>query len=168
MTKIVITNQLQTMSSFAVRMDGVDGAVFIPARIAEEHGLSVGDSIEAMLVPNSTQADRTPWLAVRVDAAEPPIEETPGISVADKVRGTMRDGGVWTQASMFNHLFPNGERTEMQEEYNAVSAAFRAMFNKGECAKFQLWRTAKQSKPGREWFTCYPDSADVDEWTDEA
>jgi hypothetical protein len=85
-------------------------------------------------------------------------------SVAARVRQVMEKGGVWTLASMFEELFPGKTRGDGLNDYHAVSTALRSMFADGGCAKFQLWRSPTQSKPGREWFTCYPQKADVDEW----
>lgn len=165
MTQITITNQLPSMSSFGVRLDGTEGAVFIPSKIVNQFKLEVGDTVEALLVPNATQSDRTPWLAVRVEPAKAPAPiQQLDYPIIERVRDVMREGGVWTQATMFEELFPDCDRTERLDEYNAITAAFRSLFNKGACSKFQLWRTASQSKPSREWFTCYPDNADVDEW----
>ena len=161
---ITVTNQLESMSSFAVRMDGVDGAVFIPAKIATALKLGIGDTVEALLVPNTTQADRTPWLAIRV---EPVKAQTSDYPIIERVKDVMKEGGVWNQSRMFEELFPNGDRATNLDEYNAISAAFRSIFNSGGCSKFQLWRAAGQSKSSREWFTCFPDRADVDEWAEQ-
>jgi hypothetical protein len=86
------------------------------------------------------------------------------VSTYDKVRSVMKEGGVWTLAAMFEEVFPGRTRGDGLADYNAVSAAMRKMFADNECSKFSFWRTSEQVKPGRDWFTCYPDRADVDEW----
>jgi hypothetical protein len=166
-TEIVVVNRLDSGTSFGVTLDEPAESVFIPARVAEAAKAEVGDRFIALLVPNTIQPDRTPWMAARIDTALPlPQVDGPAAlaSTADRVRATMLAGGVWTLGEMFEDLFPGASRGASLQDYNAISAALRAMYAKGECAKFQLWRSADQTKPGREWFTCYPERADVDEW----
>lgn len=170
MTNIIITHILPTGTCFGVTQDKPVESVFIPGTVARDLGLVVGQEVEALLVPNSHQPERTPWLAAKIDrlpsvASTPPAAE---LSIADRVHEVMHDGGVWTVATMFEELFPGADKSAGIKEYNAISAALRAMFARGDCAKFQLWRSPDQSKPGREWFTRYPEKADVDEWVEAA
>jgi hypothetical protein len=168
MTPIVVTHILPSKTAFGATATAPAEAVFIPSKISELLGLTIGQEVKAMLVPNTMQPERTPWLAVRIEVAEPPapVVPEPTGSIAEQVQRVMRDGGVWTLADMFTELFPGQTRTTSLTEYNAVSAALRSMFARGDCAKFQLWRSPDQTKAGREWFTCYPEKADVDEWVE--
>jgi len=184
-TAVVVANVLPSGAGFAVRLD--DGAnCYIPANVGRTVNISVGGEYTAKLVANRfpDKADRTPWLTVHMTRTETEVvaprpvqyampfeqfeldeEPQPALpSTADRVRKVLRNGGVWTVASLFEDLFPGKTRGDGLTEYNAVSAAVRAMYSKGECSKFQLWRSSDQSKPSREWFTCYPEKADVDEW----
>jgi hypothetical protein len=63
MTEIEITNILNTKTAFAVTSGPRRESVFIPGRVAELCSLYVGQRVEAMLVPNTTQPEKTPWLA---------------------------------------------------------------------------------------------------------
>lgn len=185
---IVVANILPSGPAFAVRLD--DGAnCYIPVNVARSIKLTVGTELEAKLVANRypDKADRTPWLAVHVSpvttkaptAAVRPVQYAmpfdefdefvapkgaPVVSVYDKVRAVLKEGGVWTLAAMFEEVFPGRTRGDGMQDYNAVSSAMRKMFADNECSKFSFWRTSEQVKPGRDWFTCYPDRADVDEW----
>ena len=184
---IVVANILPSGPAFAVRLD--DGAnCYIPVNVARSVSLTVGIELEAKLVANRypDKADRTPWLAVHITPATTkapaaavrpvqyamPFDEfdeaapkgAPMVSTYDKVRAVLKEGGVWTLAAMFEEVFPGKTRGDGLQDYNAVSAAMRKMFADHECSKFSFWRSAEQVKPGREWFTCYPDRADVDEW----
>jgi hypothetical protein len=155
-----------------------EGSIFFNQTSVGRFDLKPGDVVRARYVPNyPDRAELVPWRAIFVfDAAAavpaplaPPLPlapPAPVASVASRVRQTMMGGGVWTVSSLLEALFPGKARAEASAEYNAISAAVRGMFAKGECAKFQLWRTPDQSKPGREWFTCFPEKADVDEWED--
>ena len=180
---VVIANVLPSGAAFAIRMD--DGEYcYVPAAVAAAVKATIGMECIAKLVPNRypDKVDRTPWLAIHVSPAsnlpktqpvqyvmplsvfDPRPTGTPTVTVADRVRSIMSKGGVWTLASLFAELFPGKTRGDGLQDYSAVSAAVRAMYAKGECSKFQLWRSSDQSKPSREWFTCFPDRADVDEW----
>lgn len=185
--RIVVANVLPSAASFGVRLDNGDNC-YIPSSVSKATDAHMGMEYEAKLVRNRypDKVDQTPWLVVHMSKAAPkagvtvpvqyamPFEQSdtepetppppPQPSVADRVRATMADGGVWTLASLFEELFPDATRSGNMAEYNAISTAIRAMYAKGECAKFQLWRSSDQSKPSREWFTCHPDRADVDEW----
>ena len=171
MTNIIITHILPTGTCFGVTQDKPVESVFIPGTVARDMGLVVGQEVEALLFHFDTgQPKRTPWLAAKIDllpsvASTPPAAE---LSIADRVYEVMHDGGVWTVATMFEELFPGADKSAGIKDYNAISTALRSMFARNHCAKFQLWRSADQSKPGREWFTRYPEKADVDEWVEAA
>ena len=185
-TTIVIANVLPSGAAFAIRLDDGENC-YVPAAVSSAVKAKIGAEFYAKLVPNRypDKVDRTPWLVINLTRVATPVESTrpvqyampfsqfdlsltgtPQPTVADRVRVVMKKGGVWTLASLFEELFPGKTRGDGLTDYSAVSAAVRGMYAKGECAKFQLWRSADQSKPSREWFTCYPERADVDEWED--
>ena len=169
MHSIIVTHILPTGTAFGATATKPTEGVFIPGAIARATGVVVGQEVDAHLVPNTMQPERTPWLAVRIEAKPPLVaEKAKPELVSTKVQAVMREGGVWTVATMFDELFPGADKTAGLKDYNAISAALRAMFARGDCAKFQLWRSPDQSRPGREWFTCYPEKADVDEWIEGA
>jgi hypothetical protein len=66
---ILLTNQLATGSAFALTADNEN--VFIPSKVMLEKGVRVGQKVQAIVVPNMTRPDRTPWLAVSILEAEP-------------------------------------------------------------------------------------------------
>ena len=182
---IVVANILPSGPAFAVRLDDGDSC-YIPVNVARSTPLTIGVELEAKLVANRypDKADRTPWLAVHVALSKTPTTAARAVQYAmpfdqfdevaptaplqvttyDRVRAIMKEGGVWTLAAMFEMVFPGKTRGDGMSDYNAVSAAMRKMFADNECSKFSFWRTSEQVKPGRDWFTCYPDRADVDEW----
>ena len=169
LTPIIVTHILPTGTAFGATTARPTEAVFIPSAVTRATGVVIGQEVDAQLVPNTMQPDRTPWLAARIET-KPPLATAPAELelVRVKVQEVMRDGGVWTVSTMFEELYPYAEKSTNLREYNAISAALRAMFARGDCAKFQLWRSPNQSKPGREWFTRYPEKADVDEWVEAA
>ena len=66
---ILLTNQLATGSAFALTADNEN--VFIPSKVMLEKGVRPGQKVQAIVVPNMTRPDRTPWLAVSILEAEP-------------------------------------------------------------------------------------------------
>lgn len=66
---ILLTNQLATGSAFALTADNEN--VFIPSKVMFGHGVRLGQKVQAIVVPNMTRPDRTPWLAVSIVDADP-------------------------------------------------------------------------------------------------
>ena len=61
----IIDSRIESGAAFAMREDNNE-SVYIPAGIANDLDLCVLDRIEALLIENSTEPDRTPWFAKRV------------------------------------------------------------------------------------------------------
>jgi hypothetical protein len=73
---ILITNQLATGSAFALT-EGSNENVFIPSKVMIGKSVRPGEKVQAIVVPNMTRPDRTPWLAVSiVDAATVSRDDT--------------------------------------------------------------------------------------------
>lgn len=163
-TPIIITNVLPTRTSFGVTDNGAAESVFIPSRVSTVCDLAVGQRVEASLVPNSREPERTPWLAIHIslDGSDISSGREQWELVKEKVRGVMSEGGVWTAETMADQLSIKEEK-----EKNQVVAALHSLFAHGECAKFQMWRKPDYNKPDCEWFTMFPDNVEVDEWVDE-
>lgn len=87
-TEVLISNVLTTGTAFAVLADDMTQSVFIPSKTASEHGLQPGDRVQAILVPNPTRPDKTPWLAVSI-AAEASV---PKDDLADKIIADLEEG----------------------------------------------------------------------------
>jgi predicted Rossmann fold nucleotide-binding protein DprA/Smf involved in DNA uptake len=66
---ILLTNQLATGSAFALTENNEN--VFIPSKVMLDKGVRAGQRVQAIVVPNMTRPDRTPWLAVSILDAEP-------------------------------------------------------------------------------------------------
>ena len=91
---ILLTNQLATGSAFALTADNEN--VFIPSKVMLEKGVRVGQRVQAIVVPNMTRPDRTPWLAVSIlDAAPLPQEDALAEMILDTIendgRGTVEE-----------------------------------------------------------------------------
>lgn len=68
-TEIIITNTIQSGTGFAVIASDMTEGVFIPSKLMHETSLRPGDRVSAMLVPNHTRPDKTPWVAISFDKA---------------------------------------------------------------------------------------------------
>ena len=92
---ILLTNQLATGSAFALLTESNEN-VFIPSKVMFGHGVRLGQRVQAIVVPNMTRPDRTPWLAVSIlDAAPPPQEDALAEMILDLIesdgRGTVEE-----------------------------------------------------------------------------
>jgi hypothetical protein len=70
----------------------------------------------------------------------------------------MDEGGVWTVDDLAAELGTGNKA--------AIKGALQAMYMRGDCAKFQMLWASDGGRPTMEWFTCYPEKADVDEWVE--
>ena len=96
MQQIMITNKLHTGTAFAVLADDMTQNVFIPSKLALDANLRPGQKVQAIVVPNMTRPDRTPWLAVSIlDAAPAPQEDALAEMILDLIesdgRGTVEE-----------------------------------------------------------------------------
>ena len=88
---ILLTNQLATGSAFALTENNEN--VFIPSKVMFGHGVRLGQRVQAIVVPNMTRPDRTPWLAVSIlDAA--PLPQ--GDALAEMILDTIENDGRGT------------------------------------------------------------------------
>jgi hypothetical protein len=167
MPKIIITHILPTKTAFAVTNTHPAEAVFIPGKIASMHSLVEGQEVEALLVPNNHQPERTPWLAARIELLPPASnlrpapdpEPDPEPSLEDRVLEVLREGGEWTDFEMAEYL-PFKTEKYLSADPREVSEALETIYNKDLCSKYQLWRKRSDAEPSDEWFTCYPDEVD--------
>lgn len=70
-TDIIITNTLPTGTGFAIVADNIQESVFVPSRVMQGTDLRPGDRASAILVPNHTRPDKTPWVAISLVNAQP-------------------------------------------------------------------------------------------------
>lgn len=91
LTEIIISNILPTLTGFAVVADNMHESVFIPSRIMHDANLRPGDRVSAMLVPNPTRPDKTPWLAVSLASDRAPV--SPRDTLAAFILGNLQADG---------------------------------------------------------------------------
>jgi hypothetical protein len=139
---IVVTHILPTGTSFGATMDTPSEAIFIPGHVSNPAGLEIGQEVDAVLVPNTREPDRTPWLAVRVVASS-----SVDTSLCDSVLDLLEGGGEWEAGQVTGHLGAPQEK---------VREALERLYKSGHCAKYQLWEKSGCDAPAGEWFTCFP------------
>ena len=175
---LMCTGTIESGCAFAVCIE--DGTqVFIPSAVSLAAGVCAGDTLTASIIPNIGHEDKTPWFAYHVKrtevtsassiGAEPAPEEPEEEDEPDPRLFTyelLTGGGVWTAAKVFDEYMghDNADRHEDITAYTTIGNELRRMFTAGECSKWVLWRDAKQSRASKEWFSCYPERADVDEY----
>ena len=149
-------NMLHTGCAFGITPDGTQ--TYIPASVARASNIAVGDTMNAVVIPNTgDRRERTPLFAVRllrgVPVAAPAPEPAAPTDIAEAVRTLVLSGGIWSQGKLFRKLRPGTTREDNITDYNKINHTLRAMFNAGECMKLSLWRSGEVTKPGFEWFT---------------
>jgi hypothetical protein len=70
-TELIVTNRLATGTTFAVLASDMTQNVFIPSKLALDASLRPGQKVMAQIVPNMSQPEKTPWLAISLEDAGP-------------------------------------------------------------------------------------------------
>ena len=87
-TELIVTNRLQTGTTFAVLSSDMTQNVFIPSKLALDASLRPGQKVMAQIVPNMSQPEKTPWLAILLEDAGP----LPQPTLADRIREELANG----------------------------------------------------------------------------
>ena len=88
--EIIVTNRLQTGTTFAVLSSDMTQNVFIPSKLALETSLRPGQKILAQIVPNMSQPDKTPWLAISLEGGL----VAPSMDLRDRIREELGNGAA--------------------------------------------------------------------------
>ncbi len=142
---------------------GTGEQVFIPPHTLAGHKLRAGDTIEAVLVINSSDRSihGTPWMAVRLDSGEDVVTHATDTGVSDDIN--VRDNAVLDaiKENVYVTASEIAEATGMDAK-TAHNSALR-LFNSGKLAKADVY-----AKPGqaRSSFTLW--AADAKRFVGEA
>ena len=88
-TEVIISNILPTETGFGVVAGDTGQSVFIPSRLMHGKGFNIGDRINALLVPNPTHQDKTPWLAISIEDNAPAQAKD---DLAEKILADLEEG----------------------------------------------------------------------------
>ena len=96
LTEIMITHILPTGTTFAVIADDMTQSVFIPSKLSLQAGLQQSMTVGAIIVPNLTHADKTPWVAFKIDRQGKSFTNGTADTLADMILADLREGGMAT------------------------------------------------------------------------
>ena len=96
LTEIMITHILPTGTTFAVIADDMTQSVFIPSKLSLQAGLQQSMTVGAIIVPNLTHADKTPWVAIKIDRQGKSVTNGTADNLADMILADLREGGMAT------------------------------------------------------------------------
>jgi hypothetical protein len=175
-TTLIINNVIPSGAAFG--FDQTTGAsCFIPASVMFNTGAQIGEQVDVLLIdnPNLVARSRTPYMVQYLQPASrhavptvslrhAPSNQTVGL--AEFVRDRMRNGGVWTVGALLDEYRedPRSTRIGIDQEIRTVAATLHLMFTNSECAKWVMYKNGTQTTAAEEWYGCYPDRVDVDEW----
>lgn len=89
-TEIIVTNRLATGTTFAVLASDMTQNVFIPSKLALEAVLRPGQRVMAQIVPNMSQPEKTPWLAISLEDGG----AAPSMDLRDRIRAELEHGAA--------------------------------------------------------------------------
>jgi hypothetical protein len=89
-TEIIITNKLATGTTFAVLSSDMTQNVFIPSKLALDASLRPGQKVMAQIVPNMSQPEKTPWLAISLEGGL----VAPSMDLRDRIREELGNGAA--------------------------------------------------------------------------
>jgi hypothetical protein len=89
-TELIVTNRLATGTTFAVLASDMTQNVFIPSKLALEAVLRPGQKIMAQIVPNMSQPEKTPWLAISLEDGG----AAPSMDLRDRIRAELEHGAA--------------------------------------------------------------------------
>lgn len=96
LTEIMITHILPTGTTFAVIADDMKQSVFVPSKLSLQAGLQQSMTVGAIIVPNLTHADKTPWVAIKIDRQGKSFANGTADTLADMILADLREGGMAT------------------------------------------------------------------------
>jgi hypothetical protein len=105
-TELVVTNRLATGTTFAVLSSDMTQNVFIPSKLALDASLRPGQKVMAQIVPNMSQPEKTPWLAISLEDAGPLPEQKQSLrdTLAAFILGNLQADGRATVSEIAEDL----------------------------------------------------------------
>ena len=144
--KVYIENQLETQTSFGVRMDTGEG-VFVNSKLVKRYDIQEGQIRELILLPNPANGDnKCVWKAIGVsltDTTPAVVVDTPRVEVAkleDRIANYFRD-----EENQFAHTAPALAK-ELGEDDTEMQLTLSRMHNAGEITKAQVWKQGGKDK----------------------
>jgi len=128
---IIITNILPTVTTFSVLGKTME-SVFVNASVSKFAGLKVGETVQAEIVPNHQQPDRTPWQATKImRSAAPPVVELEQ-RVTDE---------LWVEEATAKEL-----SEALGADVSAVQATLDRMISQGKIRAYSVYAIVLEGK----------------------
>jgi hypothetical protein len=128
---IIITNILPTGTTFALLADTME-SVFVNASVSKFSGLQVGETVQAEIVPNHQQPDRTPWQATKIMRnAAPPV-----VGLEQRVTDEL-----WVEEATAKEL-----SEALGADETAVQVTLDRMMSQGKIKAYSVYAIALEGK----------------------
>lgn len=146
LSTVTVTRILPSGGAIAI-VEQTGETAFMTARAVEHVGVEGGDRLDAILIPNkSADVNSTPWFVKHMTVrakADPEIFEI--------VRSTLRQGGVYTVASMATEVFEDLQETGLSiAQIAAVMHALETLYASRKIKKAIL---LEDGRGVRTWYT---------------
>ena len=128
---IIVTNILPTGTTFALLAENME-AVFVNASVSKFSGLQVGETVQAEIVPNHQQPDRTPWQATKIMRnAAPPV-----VGLEQRVTNEL-----WVEEATAKEL-----SKALGADETAVQVTLDRMMSQGKIKAYSVYAIALEGK----------------------
>ena len=128
---IIVTNILPTGTTFALLADTME-SVFVNASVSKFSGLQVGETVQAEIVPNHQQPDRTPWQATKIMRnAAPPV-----VGLEQRVTDEL-----WVEEATTKEL-----SEALGADETAVQVTLDRMMSQGKIKAYSVYAIALEGK----------------------
>jgi len=128
---IIVTNILPTGTTFALLAENME-AVFVNASVSNFAGLKVGETVQAEIVPNHQQPDRTPWQATKIMRnAAPPV-----VGLEQRVTNEL-----WVEEATAKEL-----SKALGADETAVQVTLDRMMSQGKIKAYSVYAIALEGK----------------------
>jgi hypothetical protein len=128
---IIVTNILPTGTTFALLADTME-SVFVNASVSKFAGLQVGETVQAEIVPNHQQPDRTPWQATKIMRnAAPPV-----VGLEQRVTDEL-----WVEEATAKEL-----SEALGADETAVQVTLDRMMSQGKIKAYSVYAIALEGK----------------------
>ena len=128
--EIFCTNVLESGSAFGLRSDNGE-QVFIPASVSIGSGLRINDIVNAIIVPNSYQPEKTPWFVVKII----------GESIDEHIEGD--DNDMLITLDKFEYASTEELADELGVEVDEAHNTLTKMFNAGRLTKAHVYQVVE-------------------------
>ena len=138
LTEIMITHILPTGTTFAVLAEDMTQSVFIPSKLSLQAGLQQSMTVGAIIVPNLTHADKTPWVAIKIDRQGQSFANATTDNLADMILADLREGGMATSDTVADGIdYPTISVMAKMQEMERRGVIYKRTYYAADPADFE-------------------------------